>query len=247
MNHRSKDFLTESAAKRAYNRWLFRIVASRYGIVTRALSFGMDSSWKKWLVSHVPQTRSPRVIDIAAGNADLAMSIVKKMPHARIAAADITPEMFFAPRAYPLPASISFSVQDMWALGFKTACADIVTGGYALRNAPDLSATIAEVRRILRPGGTAAFLDFSKSPNVLLARIEYVLLAFWGSLWGLLLHGKPEIYAYIAKSLLVFPDSPALHSLLASYGLRVTKSKRFFFGIIEILICGAIEDHPLSK
>jgi demethylmenaquinone methyltransferase/2-methoxy-6-polyprenyl-1,4-benzoquinol methylase len=233
-----KDLLADSLSKRSYNQWLFGIVAKRYGLVTRALSFGRDSSWKKGLVSRITACDSPCVIDIASGNGDLALALLRKFPDARVAAADLNPKMFLAAHKRRHP-RVAFAVQDMWALGFKTACANIVTGGYALRNAPDLRITLAEVKRVLKTTGTAAFLDFSKPPNALAAAIEYALLKFWGSLWGLLLHGKPEIYGYIAESLRLFPDRPALYSLLAEAGIPVTQSKRFFFGIVELIICRA--------
>ncbi len=233
-----RDFLAEPLSKRSYNQWLFGIVAKRYGLVTRGLSFGRDSSWKKGLASRITANNSPRVIDIASGNGDLALALLRKFPDARVAAADLNPKMFFSAHKERHP-GVAFAAQDMGALGFKTACADIVTGGYALRNAPDLQITLAEVKRVLKTGGTAAFLDFSKPPNALAAAIEYALLKFWGSLWGLVLHGNPEIYGYIAESLRLFPDRPALHSLLAESGLPVTQSKRFIFGIVELIICRA--------
>jgi ubiquinone/menaquinone biosynthesis methyltransferase len=233
----SRDYLTESHKKRLYNRWLFGIVAKRYTIVTWVLSFGRDSSWKKWLISFLPPGNAPFVIDIASGNGDIAFRLMEKYPHSIVISADLTRTMFGLGRKDRQKTEIKYVLQDMSLLGFKNACADIVTGGYALRNAPDLEKSIAEVRRVLKSGGIAAFLDFSKPPSKIAALIEYVLLKFWGGLWGLVFHGKPEIYGYIAESLRVFPDRPSLHALLSRHGLPVTQSKRFFFGIVEVVIC----------
>jgi demethylmenaquinone methyltransferase/2-methoxy-6-polyprenyl-1,4-benzoquinol methylase len=113
---------------------------------------------------------------------------------------------------------------------------DVVTGSYALRNAPDLRVALREIRRILKPGGTAAFLDFSKSPNFLSQCFTYRLLKFWGGFWGLLLHGTPEVYAYIAESLDQFPDRAALRDLLTQEGFTNIQSQKFYFGIVELIV-----------
>jgi ubiquinone/menaquinone biosynthesis methyltransferase len=244
-SQKTANYLQDAVAKRSYNRWLFGIVAKRYSFVTHALSLGRDAHWKKWLVSHIPGGSAPCVIDIASGNGDLAFALLRKFPDAHVAGADLTPEMFGVARNHRHRSRISFVRQDMSQLGFKSARTDIVTGGYALRNAPDLEKTLCEVRRVLRTGGTAAFLEFSKPASRAAAFIEHLLLAFWGGLWGFLLHGRPEIYAYIAESLRVFPDRPSLHALMASHGLPVTQSKLFFFGVMEAIVCTAAE--PLSE
>jgi ubiquinone/menaquinone biosynthesis methyltransferase len=235
----SNDFLSSPCKKRSYNRWLFAIVAKRYGIATRVLSFSRDSSWKKWLVRNIQLSHASLAIDIASGNADIALRLKTGCPSLTMISSDITREMSRPARLHIAGSRVPFVMQDMSFLGFKSECADIITGGYALRNAPDLEATIVEIRRVLKSGGTAAFLDFSKPPARFAAGIEYFLLKFWGSLWGLLLHARPQIYGYIAESLRVFPDRAALHATLSRHGLEVQRSKRFFFGIIEAIVCRA--------
>jgi demethylmenaquinone methyltransferase/2-methoxy-6-polyprenyl-1,4-benzoquinol methylase len=125
----------------------------------------------------------------------------------------------------------------MGATGLKSGSCDVVTGGYALRNAPDLDAALAETARVLRPAGTAAFLDFSAPRSPVLRRVHYALLLFWGGLWGLLIHGNPRVYAYIARSLARFPDRGTFHNRLRDAGLPVTDSRKFMCGMIEVVLC----------
>jgi demethylmenaquinone methyltransferase/2-methoxy-6-polyprenyl-1,4-benzoquinol methylase len=120
--------------------------------------------------------------------------------------------------------------------GLADASQDLITGGYALRNAPDLDRAFAEIVRLLRPGGHAAFLDFSISPHPVARAITLALLRFWGGLWGLLLHGNPRVYAYIADSLAVYPDRLALRQQAARHGLGVLRSRAFFFGMLEVIV-----------
>ncbi len=121
-------------------------------------------------------------------------------------------------------------------MGVATASADIVAGSYALRNAPDLGWTLDEIARILKPGGVAAFLDFAKPATRFLRAPEYRLLKAWCGFWGLALHANPEIHAYIASSLEVFPDRAGLRAMFADRGFELVASRAFFLGITELLV-----------
>jgi ubiquinone/menaquinone biosynthesis methyltransferase len=236
---RSENYLTSPHEKRSYNRRLFAVVAKRYNVVTRVLSFCRDASWKKWLVQNIPLSEPLVAMDIASGNGDIALRLKCKFPSSFVIASDITPEMADPARGKIRGARVAFAIQDMSSLGFKNGSADIITGSYALRNAPDLESTLMEIRRVLRNGGIAAFLDFSKPSARTAASLEFFLLKIWGCFWGLVFHARPQIYGYIAESLRVFPDRVTLHGLLARHNLEVMRSKRFFFGIVEAIVCQA--------
>ena len=124
----------------------------------------------------------------------------------------------------------------MASLPFDAACTDIVTGGYALRNAPDLNQTLDEIDRILKPGGYAAFLDFSKPDHKAGQAVSHGLLKFWGGLWGLILHGNPHVYGYIADSLALFPDRIALKNRFAERGFTLLDSHPFYGGLLEAVV-----------
>ncbi len=220
-------------AKRDYNRRLFRVVAPRYDLVTRLLSFGRDAAWKRWMLSNLPAAGPRHILDLACGTGDLARALARRYPDARVTGLDLTPEMLH--HAAPAP-NVEWRVGDMCDTGLPDASQDLITGGYALRNAPDLDIALAEIHRLLRPGGTAAFLDFSAPSSPLLRRIHHGLLLFWGGLWGLLLHGDPRVYAYIARSLARYPDRDALRQQLASHPLQILTTRRFMSGMIEVLI-----------
>jgi demethylmenaquinone methyltransferase/2-methoxy-6-polyprenyl-1,4-benzoquinol methylase len=132
--------------------------------------------------------------------------------------------------------NISFINQDMGRLEFAPESVDIVTGGYALRNAPDLEIVIGEIHRSLKPGGTADFLDFSKPHAGFAQRLEYALLKIWGGFWGLLLHRNHEVYSYIAESLRLFPERARLLKIFRDKGFTVGASRLYFFGITELLV-----------
>jgi demethylmenaquinone methyltransferase/2-methoxy-6-polyprenyl-1,4-benzoquinol methylase len=82
----------------------------------------------------------------------------------------------------------------------------------------------------------AAFLDFSNPERSPLRYLQYLLLRSWCGLWGLLLHGTPEIHGYVAESLRAFPDRGQLLEIFLEQGFGVSAGRRFFLGITEVTI-----------
>ncbi|MHC1764827.1 MAG: class I SAM-dependent methyltransferase [Verrucomicrobiia bacterium] len=223
------------ATKRSYNERLFTRVATEYDQATRAMSLGRDRVWKRRLVELLPALPSPRCVDLACGTGDVALELASRFPTGCIAGVDLTPAMIDVARSRCRSANLTFSIGDMCCTPFPNEWADIVTGSYALRNAPTLDDALRELRRILKPGGSAAFLDFTKSPVGWRQALQLPLLKCWGGLWGILIHGGPE-HAYIAESLRQFPDRLALRRRFASHGLELQTSRDCFGGMLEILV-----------
>ena len=230
-----RDHIHNPDTKRRYNEALFEEVAPRYDFVTRALSLGRDAAWKRMMVAALPAPAKPVCVDLASGTGDIAFLLARRYPDGEIIATDLTPAMLELARKNNPPSNVRFVQCDMCATGLPDASADIVTGSYALRNAPHLGSALAEIRRILKPGGTAAFLDFSKPASQFGQRMTHALLKTWGGFWGLLLHGNPEVYAYIAESLKHFPDRTELRKMLAEEGFTNILSQTFYFGIVELI------------
>lgn len=230
------DHLESPEKKRHYNRHVFTEIAPRYQFITRALSFGRDTAWKRRLIASLPSHEAPECVDLACGTGDLSLLLARRYPHGAITGVDITPAMLELAGRRNKPTNVRFLEQDMVRLDFAHASVDIVTGGYALRNAPDLGSAIHEIRRILKSGGTCAFLDFSRPQTKLLDRLEYVLLKVWTGFWGILLHRNHEVYGYIAESLRRFPDRVRLRRQFAESGFTLVQSRLLMFGIVEMLI-----------
>ncbi len=230
------DHILLPETKRFYNERHFTASAPRYDLATRAMSLGRDGAWKKTLVAALPDMPSPLCLDLACGTGDLTSLLAERYPGGAIVGLDLTGPMLALARGRNRYRNVRFTRQDMGALGLATASADVVTGSYALRNAPDLGRTLDEIHRVLKPGGVAAFLDFAKPETRCLQAPEYWLLRTWCGFWGMALHGNPEIHAYIASSLKVFPDRSQLRALFVDKGFEVTASQAFFLGITELVV-----------
>ncbi|MFM9059876.1 MAG: class I SAM-dependent methyltransferase [Planctomycetaceae bacterium] len=235
------DFLRIPEAKREYNEVLFAEVARRYDLVTRALSLGRDQAWKRALLASLPHPDAapgggaPVCVDLACGTGDVAFALARRYPQGTVRGVDLTPEMLTIARSRNRFPNVTLELGDMHQLPFPSGSVDVVTGSYALRNAPALDVALREIHRVLRPGGTAAFLEFSKSPHWLGQRLTYGVLYVWGAFWGLLLHRQPAVYAYIAKSLWRFPDRILLRRELAQTGFTELSSRQFYFGTLELI------------
>jgi ubiquinone/menaquinone biosynthesis methyltransferases len=221
--------------KLLFNQRLFTMVAPVYQFVTQALSFGRDSAWKRKLIQCLPAIKNPQCLDLACGTGDITCALVEKYSSGSIIGLDINEKMLILAKTKCAFSNIRFVLGNMSHTCFENDRFDLITGGYALRNAPSIPETLQEIFRILKPGGYCALLDFSKSRRPWLQAVSLSLLTIWGGLWGLVLHGNPDIYAYIAKSLKYFPDRVALKILLAETGFKNISSRLLFFGFLEII------------
>ena len=238
---RPNDHLGLPALKQSLNLALFSEVAPKYDFVTRALSMGRDASWKRWLIENLPDRSSPCCVDLACGTGDLSRLLGERYSDGHVVAIDLTPAMLEIARERTRATNVEYREGSMGVLPLPDASADILTGGYALRNAPDLSQALDEVSRVLRPGGCAAFLDFSKPGWPPGQVASWMILKFWGGLWGLVLHHNSDVYGYIADSLHHFPDRAELRRRFRDRNFTLLESGRRFGGLLEMLIFEKVE------
>lgn len=219
-------------AKRRYNARLFTTIAGRYDFITRLLSYGRDQAWKRDLIARAAIRRGERVLDLAAGTGDLAIAAAAH--GASVAALDLAPRMVRLARAKPGATPVRFLVGDMTALPLPAASVDVVTTGYGLRNVPDLSRAIAEIARVLAPGGRFLSLDFERPEHPGWRRAYLTYLTVVGSTVGTLLHGDPDTYRYIPASLARYPGAAAVAGMLRDAGFAEAAAVRVMGGFMAI-------------
>ena len=229
---RAHDFLGTSDGKKHFNEKHFAESAPRYDFATRALSLCQDASWKRQLIAALPDTTAPVCVDVACGTGDVTFLLADRYGEGEFIGVDLTREMIDLAKRRNPNQKVRFVCGEMSRLEMEDSSVDIITGSYAIRNAPDLGAALAEFHRVLKPGGTLAILDFSKPGSVFFQGMQFQLLRFWGGLWGLLLHGNPEVHGYISKSLRGFPERKALETIFTGAGFRIVDSKNHFGGMM---------------
>ncbi len=221
--------------KQRVTREVFALIAPAYDRFTPGLSLFRDQAWKREMVRRLPPLAAPACLDLACGTGDIAFLLASRYPDGKIIGADVTEAMLEIARRRSRCANVEFRNLDMVRTGLPSAGFDIITGGYALRNAPDLDAALAEIHRLLKPGGVAVFLDFSNSSRPMLRRLNQFLLHIWSGAWGFLFFGNPKFLTYITASLAAFPDRIELRRRFAAHGLEVTASRLHLAGILETI------------
>lgn len=223
-------------AKQNFNRELFTEVAPQYGRITHLLSFGRDPSWKRALIAGLPNLPARSLcVDLACGTGDIAVLLARRYPDCHILGIDQNADMIAEGKhQWQHIENITLATGDMQHLPVADQTAAVVTGGYAIRNAPRLETALVEIHRVLQAGGTGAFLDFSKPSNRAAQRLELSLLGLWGNLFGALFHRNPDVYGYIAKSLDHFPDRDQLTEALDAAGLETRRTRHPFAGCLEL-------------
>lgn len=224
--------------KRRYVRRLFSTIADRYDLITTLLSYGQDSRWKQKLVSMANVRDGDHALDLACGTGDIAFAIAAR--GARTVGLDITMRMLELADAKTAGATsgdagkINFLAGDMSSLPFAAEAFDLVTTGYGLRNVPDLTNAIAEIARVLRPGGRFLSLDFNR-PQSALVRTAYLgYLTVVGATLGWVLHRDPDTYRYIPASIRRYPGAHGVARLLRTQGFSNVRVVPLLFGLMSL-------------
>jgi demethylmenaquinone methyltransferase/2-methoxy-6-polyprenyl-1,4-benzoquinol methylase len=119
-------------------------------------------------------------------------------------------------------------------LPYADASFDCVTCGYALRNVPDVELALAEIQRVLKPGGRFCSLDFAHPGNRVYRWLYLHYLVVVGSAVGFILHGDPDIYRYIPESLKLYPGQRRVQEMMSRLGFVETGFHEFGGGIMAI-------------
>ena len=220
--------------KRRYVRRLFATIADRYDLITVVLSFGRDRAWKRRLV-HLAHVRpGTRVLDLACGTGDIGFEAAER--GGVVTGLDITPRMIELARekAQARALAASWMVGDMTALSVADAAFDIVTTGYGLRNVPDLPRALAEIYRVLKPGGVACSLDFDKPESAVIRSLYLGYLSMVGATLGWILHRDPDTYRYIPASIRRYPGSRGVADLMRAAGFVDVRILAVFGGFMAI-------------
>lgn len=220
---------------------MFDLVAPRYDAFTRRFSFGMDARWKRALVALVAAEapRGARLVDVACGTGDLAFALAAGRPDLVVTGVDASPRMLALAAArrdaLRLP-NVELVEGDLARLAFPDASLDVITGGYAIRNAPSWPAAVAEARRVLRPGGLLCTLDFFRPESPLWRALYLGYLSAAGRVVGWWWHREPMAYGYIARSILHFTSATGFSRALKDAGFEVRRVDRRLLGGIALHI-----------
>jgi demethylmenaquinone methyltransferase/2-methoxy-6-polyprenyl-1,4-benzoquinol methylase len=122
----------------------------------------------------------------------------------------------------------------MMALPFRDATFDVVTTGYGIRNVPVISGALAEIARVLRPGGVFLSLDFDRPSNTFVRAVYLAYLTLVGSTLGFALHGDPDTYRYIPESIRRYPGAEGVSAMACASGFATCERFRVLGGLMAL-------------
>ncbi len=194
-------------------RGMFDRIAPVYDAMNRVMTVGLDRSWRRLTVEAVVQP-GDRVLDACCGTGDLALAAERE--GGIVTGLDFSPKMLA--RARRKSETVSWIEGDLLALPFEDGAFDAATVGFGVRNVADLDAALAELSRVLRPGGRLAILEITQARG---------LLRPFFSLWfdrivpllGKVLPGG-RAYTYLPASVRRFPTAEGLVALLERHGFE---------------------------
>jgi demethylmenaquinone methyltransferase/2-methoxy-6-polyprenyl-1,4-benzoquinol methylase len=173
-------------------------------------------------------------LDLACGTGDITFEL--RHAGARAVGLDVTERMIRHARAKRVHdgGGPAFVVGDMMALPFPAGSFHLVTAGYGLRNVPALEPAIAEILRVLKPGGRLVSLDFDRPPQRAIRALYLAYLTVVGGALGWVLHRDPDTYRYIPETIRRYPGAPAVSRLMESTGFRRAEHAPVLFGLMSI-------------
>lgn len=221
-------------------RDMFDSIAPRYDLLNRLLSFGIDRRWRTFAVRQLAIPAGGRVLDVATGTGDVALEIAARTPASvRIVGVDFTQGMLLHGREKlarsPFGSRITLVNAPCEALPLPDRSFDGVTIAFGIRNVVDREAGLAEMLRVLRPGGRVVILEFSNPRSRLFKALYYFyfrrLLPFIGGLLS-----RRSAYQYLPDSVLEFPDQERFKALMAGAGFSDLCHYDLTFGIATVYV-----------
>lgn len=217
----------------AWVRDMFGQVAPRYDLLNHLLSANIDKLWRARTVRRLQDILSRpegRVLDLCCGTGDLAIALREKA-RAQVLASDFChPMLIAAGRKTTVP----LFEADALTLPVADASLDLITIAFGFRNLANYEAGFRELKRVLRPGGTLAVLEFSTPPNALFANLYNFYSMQVLPKIGAALSGAREAYTYLPESVQKFPDAPGLAEMMRRAGYRDVVFERMTFGIVAL-------------
>jgi demethylmenaquinone methyltransferase/2-methoxy-6-polyprenyl-1,4-benzoquinol methylase len=214
-------------------RDMFGRIAPRYDLLNHLLSMNIDKHWRARTVRRVAEVlRRPgaKVLDLCCGTGDLMLALAAG--EATVLGSDFCHPMLVA--AQKKAAAAKLFEADALQIPVADGSLDLVTMAFGFRNLASYRRGLEELRRVLKPGGMAAILEFSTPPNRALASVYgFYSRAILPKIGGMI-SGSKEAYTYLPESVRRFPNAPELAEEMREAGFGDVRFERMTFGVVAL-------------
>jgi demethylmenaquinone methyltransferase/2-methoxy-6-polyprenyl-1,4-benzoquinol methylase len=213
---------------------MFDRIAPRYDLLNRAMTAGLDGRWRRAAAAAADLAAGDRALDVCTGTGDLAFALADRVTASgEVVGVDFAERMLERARekAGARP-GVRFEVADALALPFGDDAFDAATVAFGIRNVDDLDRGLAEMARVVRPGGRVVILEITTPARM--RRFYEVWFDRVVPRLGRLLGRDAAAYSYLPASVRRFPPPPELAARMAAAGLRDVRWRPLAFGIVAI-------------
>jgi demethylmenaquinone methyltransferase / 2-methoxy-6-polyprenyl-1,4-benzoquinol methylase len=220
-------------------RGVFDSVATRYDLMNDLMSLGIHRVWKRFTVEKAALRPGMQALDLAGGTGDLAALMAPRVaPGGRVVLSDINEAMLRRGRERLLDRgvageNIGYCLADAETLPFEDAGFDVVTIAFGLRNVTRTEAALAEMFRVLRPGGQLLILEFSRPVAPLMPAYDLYSFRVLPAI-GKLVAGNDASYRYLAESIRMHPDQERLQAMMEDGGFEGCRYHNLTGGIVAL-------------
>jgi len=220
---------------------MFNNIAHKYDFLNHTLSLGIDKIWRAKAIRELTKENPQLILDIATGTGDFAIAAAKKMKPKKIIGLDISEKMMEIGAQkvakMNLQSIISFEIGDCEALRFESNYFDATLTGFGVRNFENLQNGLQEIVRVLKPGGKAFILEFSKPEKFPIKQLYNFYFKNILPSIGKMFSKDTAAYSYLPDSVDAFPFGQAFVNEATKAGFSHTKFQKLSFGIATLYIC----------
>ena len=218
-------------------RTMFGRIARRYDLMNRLMTVGRDRKWRRIAAAELQLPPNGLCLDLATGTGHLAFAVRDAYPAARLVAVDFSLEMMRLgqekARARGDP-RIRFAQGDALRLPFADGQFDGLINGFLLRNLVELSAGLAEMRRVVKPGGRVVCLEITHPQTPIFREAFQLYFYRFVPVMGGFIAGDLGAYSYLPNSLTRFPPAAPLRDIMLEVGFREVRYRLRGMGTIAI-------------
>lgn len=227
----------DQAAKKQQVARMFDSISRRYDLLNHLLSAGVDVYWRKRAIRELKAANPKLILDVATGTADFALAASKLNPE-RIVGVDISEGMLSLGREKIKQAGEASRIEllraDSENLPFEENKFDAVIVAFGVRNFENLEAGLADMRRVLKPGGKVVILEFSKPDSFPFKQFYGLYFRYIVPLVGRLISRDRSAYNYLPESVHAFPRGNTFTGILTRLGYKNAACKPLTFGIASL-------------
>ncbi len=218
---------------------MFDKVAGRYDFLNHFLSVGIDYYWRKVTIKRLGRIQPKKILDVATGTGDLAIAARKLNPE-KIVGIDISEGMVNIGiekiKKRGLDKLISLQVGDSENIDFDTNYFDGLTVGFGVRNYETLEKGLAEMLRVIRPGGLVLILEFSQPQGFLIKPLYSLYFKYILPTIGNIISGDSTAYTYLHDSVSKFPFGEKFAEIMRKVGYQEVEIRPLSFGIATLYV-----------